>query len=98
VWEQLREIIQSVQSGRFDLAWSGSEIRSPTITHGSRGSEFSFSLSLMTDDAYDALSAAQRNNVPVRLVSLNQPLNLVIVRLQRVGEAVQITGRIVASR
>ena len=95
MWEQLREIIHSVQSGRFDLAWSGSEIHSPTVTHGPRGSQFSFTLSLITDDTYAALSAAQRSNVPVRLVSLNQPLHLVIVRLQRVGEAVQITGRIV---
>jgi len=82
-------------SGGLDLRWSQSELRTPSITHGPRGSFLSFSLSPITEDTVGDLSAAHRYNIPVRLVSLSRPLNLVIVRLERHGEEVQITGRIV---
>ena len=58
----------------------------------------SFSLAPSTEDTYGDLSAAWRYTIPVRLVSLNRPLNLVIERLERSGEKVEVTGRILSGR
>jgi len=95
VLQGVAHMIRNIRrSGRLDLRWSASELHSPSITHGPRGSIFCFSLSPINDDTYRDLSAARRYNIPVRLVSLNRPLNLVIVHLDRVGEEVQVTGRL----
>ena len=93
----IARVFERVGPGRsLDLRWSGNELRRPAITHGPRGSVLSFSLSPITDDTYGDLNAAWRYTIPVRLVSLNRPLNLVIERLERVGEKVEVTGRIVS--
>jgi hypothetical protein len=83
--------------GPLDLRWSESELRCPSIVHGPRGSQLSFSLSPVTDVTYGDLSAAQQYNIPVRLASLKRPLHLEIAHLERVGDEAQISGRIVPS-
>jgi hypothetical protein len=81
----------------LDLRWTGSELRRPSITHGAGGSILAFTLSPITEDTYRDLSAARRYGIPVRLASLSRPLSLSIVRLERLGEEVQVTGRITPS-
>ena len=93
----ITRVLNQIRAGRsLDLSWSDAELRRPSITHGPRGSMLVFSLSPVTDDTYRDLSAARRYIIPVRLVSLNRPLNLVIASLERVGEEVKVTGRIVS--
>jgi len=92
----LNHLIRDIHGGgALDLRWSRSELHAPSITHGPRGSFLSFSLSSIADDTFGDLNAAQRYRIPVRLVSLNRPLSLLIVSLERVGEEIQVTGRIV---
>jgi|SRR5688572_7047264 hypothetical protein len=93
----ITRMLNQIRAGRsLDLSWSNTDLRRPSVTHGPRGSLLAFSLSPVTDDTYRALSAARRYTIPVRLVSLNRPLNLVIATLERVGDEVQVTGRIVS--
>ena len=95
----IARVLERVSPGRsLDLRWSCSELRCPSITHGPGGSVLSFSLAPITEDTYGDLSAAWRYTIPVRLVSLNRPLNLVIERLERSGEKVEVTGRILSGR
>ena len=89
----INDLLRNIRhGGHLDLSWSGSELRSPAITHGPNGSFFSFCLSPVTDDIYSDLSAAKRYGIPVRLASLNRPLSLVVRHLERVGEGTKVAG------
>jgi hypothetical protein len=52
-------------------------------------------LAPIADDTFGALDDARREQIPVRLRSLKQPLNLVVKRLKRVGTGAKVIGVIV---
>src|SRR5215203_1525222 len=92
IWKSVRARTRSTDP--FALDWSASTLVSPVIRHGPDGSDITFVLSSINDEAFAALENARRNRTPVRVRSLRRPLYLEIRDLERLHNDVRIAGRV----